>query len=71
MCHPALAQSLRPRAAAQRLGRLTESAQKGAAHALRVAEADLGGDGVDRLGARLDPFARRFEAQPLDGLGRA
>jgi hypothetical protein len=54
--------------APQRLRRLTESAEKGAAHPLRIAEADLGCDVVDRLAACLYSFARRLNAQALDGL---
>jgi hypothetical protein len=49
---------------------LTESAQKGASHPLRVTEADLCGDAVDRFNTRFNSFARRFDTQALDGLGR-
>ena len=43
--------------ATQCLGRLAESADKGAAHAFGIAKAGLGGDALDRPKPALDPFA--------------
>jgi hypothetical protein len=52
------------------LRRLAEGANKSPAHALGVAETGTSRHKLDRFGATLDPFARGFEAQALDRLGR-
>src|SRR5580700_8234873 len=55
--------------APDRLRRLTEGAQEGAAHALAVGETRLGGDDVDRVPALLHHQPRGFDAKMLDRLG--
>jgi hypothetical protein len=58
------------RGALDRLGRLAERAQEGAAHALRIGEARFARDDVDRVVAAFDHGAGRLDAQHLDGARR-
>ena len=60
----------RPRRAAQRLRRLAEGADEGAAHPLRIAEAGGFGDPLDRLAGGLHALPRHLDAQPLHRLRR-
>src|ERR1700753_2227657 len=57
--------SARPRRAAKRLRRLTESADEGAAHPLRITKAGRFRNALDRLTRRLDALPRHFDTQPL------
>jgi hypothetical protein len=60
----------RPRRAAQRLRRLAEGADEGAAHPLRIAKAGGLRDVLDRLAGGLHAQPRHFDPQPLHRLRR-
>src|SRR3954468_22698137 len=60
----------RPRRAAQRLRRLAERTDEGAAHPLRIAKAGLLRDALDRLAGGLHALPRHFDTQALHRLRR-
>src|SRR5438270_5800773 len=57
-----------PGGAAQRLRRLAEGTDEGAAHPLGIAKAGRLRDVLDRLASGLHARARHFDPQPLDRL---
>jgi hypothetical protein len=63
--HRRATRSPRPRRAPQRLRRLAEGADEGAAHPFRIAEAGGFGDAFDRLARRLHALPRHLDPQPL------
>src|SRR3954468_21013517 len=60
----------RPRRAAQRLRRLAERTDEGAAHPLRIAKAGELRDALDRLTGGLHALARHLDPQALHRLRR-
>src|SRR4051794_13232749 len=60
----------RTRVSPDRLRRLSEGAQEGAAHAVTIGETGLPGDDVDRMAALLHHQTGGLDAQVLDRLGR-
>ena len=60
----------RTRVSPDHLRRLSEGAQKGAAHAVAIGTTGLPSDHVDRMAALLHHQPGRLDAQVLDRLGR-
>jgi hypothetical protein len=52
------------------LGRLSKSPQKSSSHSFRINETRFDGHFVDRMSTGFNHYARRFQAQILDGFGR-
>src|SRR5713101_8894472 len=59
----------RPRRAAQRVRRLAEGADEGAAHPLRIAKAGYLRDALDRLAGGLHAMPGHLDPQPLHRVG--
>src|SRR5882672_999647 len=69
-CLATFPKSSRPCRPPQRLRRLAEGADEGAAHPLRIAKAGGFGNALDRLAGGLDALTRHLDAQALDRLRR-